>query len=176
MHINKFLIVFSAFAMSISACQNGTTETTEPSEPALDVAAVKAYIVAMEDTLAMAYNNKDPELFAKFYAEDAITYGEGREQLFGKDAITSHFKRNVARDSSFNDQFSYETIDVFAQGDIAVENGKWIEMNAAGEETAHGFYMVVFEKQADGSYRSIRDMWNSAHLPQAEEREEPNDE
>jgi len=44
---------------------------------------------------------------------------------------------------------------------MAVESGRWAEMDSSGNEIEHGFYMVVFQKE-DGRLVSVRDMWNSA--------------
>jgi len=129
---------------------------------------IRAYVEAMEDTLAMAYNQQSVELFEKFYGEGAVTYGEGREQLFGKTAIVNHFRKNVAQNEDYSYTFEYHTIDVFAENDHALETGKWVEKDSTGKELSHGFYMVLFQKQ-DGRYVSIRDIWNSATA------EEPNE-
>lgn len=154
----KKVLFLSALA-GLFSCQNASEEA--PAE-SFDLEAVKSYIIAMEDTLAMAYANKDPKLFEKFYAENAVTYGEGREQLFGKQQIVNHFKNTVAADTSRNYHFKYTTIDVFSTSkDMAVESGRWSEYNDDGDEIDHGFYMVLFQK-VGGRLVSTRDMWNSA--------------
>lgn len=161
----SIFLLLSAFVL-LSSCTNA-----EPQESAVEQSEakkasqeeIKAYIKAMEDTLAMAYNTKDVSLFEKFYGEGAITYGEGREQLFGKKNIVNHFKQNVVDESNGTGTFKYQTIDVFSADDLAVETGRWEELDDEGKEKDHGFYMVVFEKQ-DGRYVSIRDIWNSSTL------------
>lgn len=160
----SFLIAVT-FTSCINSEAEANSETVEEANAA-NQADIKAYIRAMEDTLAMAYNKKDVSLFEKFYGPGAITYGEGREQLFGKKNIVNHFKKNVAQDTNLTRTFSYQTIDVFAADNLAVETGRWEEMDKEGNEVDHGFYMVVFEKQ-DGRYVSIRDIWNSSTQQQA---------
>lgn len=137
----------------------------------MTAAELKAVIQGLEDTLAMAYNNKDVELFSRFYAENAVTYGEGREQLFGKPELVNHFRSTAMMDSSGR-KFEYLTIDVFHAGDLAVENGKWIQTDSSGIEKDHGFYMVVFRK-IDGKWQSIRDMWNSSTMDVPEDETVP---
>lgn len=152
--------------MGLSSCVNTEPEASAVEQSEAKKASqdeIKAYIKAMEDTLAMAYNNKDVSLFEKFYGEGAITYGEGREQLFGKKNIVNHFKQNVVDEANGTGTFKYQTIDVFSAEDLAVETGRWEELDDEGNEKDHGFYMVVFEKQ-DGRYVSIRDIWNSSTL------------
>jgi ketosteroid isomerase-like protein len=160
---NKFPSLLIVLLFAFSACTNMANADEDPivEEPAMSQEEVKAYIEAMEDTLAMAYNQKDVSLFEKFYGEGAVTYGEGREQIFGRSNIINHFRKNVAENPNYHAQFKYHTIDVFAQGDLATETGKWVENDSTGTETSHGFYVVVFKK-IDDRYVSIRDMWNSS--------------
>lgn len=156
--MKKYLLLLSAGLF----IQCNSPAPVESSAKAFDVNTVKDYIIAMEDTLSMAYANKDLNLFKKFYAENAVTYGEGRDQLFGKQQIINHFRNSVVEDTSRAFNFKYTTIDVFATSDeMALESGRWSEYNDAGEEIDHGFYMVLFQK-VDGRLVSTRDMWNSA--------------
>ncbi len=154
-------VLFLIGALALFACNNSVKQDTTKKD--FNLEQIKTYIIAMEDTLAMAYDQKDLGLFKKFYAENAVTYGEGREQLFGKQQIINHFRNSVVDDTtgrSFN--FKYTTIDVFANSDeMAMESGRWSEFNDEGEEIDHGFYMVLFQK-VDGRLVSTRDMWNSA--------------
>ncbi|WP_421753566.1 YybH family protein [Croceimicrobium sp.] len=157
----KKLLLFCLIGGLFVACQSPKPETATEVKK-LDKKALREYIVAMEDTLAMAYRQKDIDLFSKFYADNAVTYGEGRDQLFGKRDILNHFRHSVAADSTHSFNFKYSTIDVFATADdMAVESGRWAELDSSGAEIEHGFYMVVFQKE-DGRLVSVRDMWNSA--------------
>lgn len=150
-------------SFGLISCQQPATSTNEKTEcETMDQAKLKEVIQSLEDTLAMAYNQKDVSLFSRFYAENAVTYGEGREQLFGKKAMVDHFRSTAMNDTSGR-TFEYMTIDVFQQGQLAVENGKWVQFNAKGEEADHGFYMVIFSKE-NGKWESIRDIWNSSNL------------
>lgn len=159
-------LIYLGLAAALMACQNG--EPTEPDESVVirqpDRQELKKTFQEYENNLARAYGEKDLNLFRQFYAEDAISYGEGREQLYGRKEMEGHFLRNVVRDSAdFN--FEYITLDVFTQGDLAVETGKWVERDAEGSELDHGFYTVVFKRQGDG-WRAIRDIWNTATPPE----------
>ena len=157
--MKKPLLFFFLLAFSL-ACQQQTNTKKIQSKPNLK--EIKEYVIAMEDTLSMAYKNKDIKLFERFYAENAVTYGEGREQLFGKQQILNHFRNTVVDDTTRTFNFKYNTIDVFISGnDMAVESGKWVEYNDSAQEISHGFYMVLFQK-VDGRWKSTRDMWNSS--------------
>lgn len=161
-------------AFLLGACQNPTrpapTQAPQVDTNQVDKAAIKAYINQMEDTLEMAYNQQDPQLFKRFYHEEAVSYGEGREQLFGRSNMLRAFKTQVVHNPNYNSRYRYHTLDVLvgAEGKLAVETGKWVLTDTLGKEQDHGFYMVVFRKTGD-RYVSIRDMWNTATAAAVEE-------
>jgi ketosteroid isomerase-like protein len=157
----------------ISACQTPNRTAPTPAEKndstEVNKEAITAYIDQMEDTLEMAYNQQDADLFKRFYDEEAISYGEGREQLFGRSNMLRAFKRQVVQNPQYNSRYRYHTLDVTvgAAGKIAVESGKWVMTDTLGKEKDHGFYMVLFKKKGD-RYLSIRDIWNTATAPAAD--------
>jgi hypothetical protein len=51
----------------------------------------------------------------------------------------------------------YKVVDLFAEGNTAVEIGSWTNFDASGTETENGHYMSYFEKR-NGKYECVRDM------------------
>jgi len=142
------LLVFTVIVLS--AC-------TEPvKEEAIDMDAVTAQIQAMEDAYAAGEKAKDADAVAAYYSEDAISYSRNQEPLSGRAAIRDNIASNIASDTtgSYN---VYKVVDLFAEGDTAVEIGSWTEFDAEGNETEHGNYMSYFQKR-DGKYICVRDM------------------
>lgn len=163
--------------VALSACQtpNGTAPTTaekndSTDSTAVDKEAITEYIDKMEDTLEMAYNQQNPGLFKRFYHREAVSYGEGREQLFGRSNMLRAFKRQVVQNPNYNSRYRYHTLDVSvgADGEVAVESGKWVMTDTLGNEKDHGFYMVLFRKTGN-RYLSVRDIWNTATAASVEE-------
>ena len=165
--MKSFTLSILFLSVALFSCQPQAEPVQEEVSNIVDPTMFKEIIQGLEDTLAMAYNTKNVELFSRFYGEQAITYGEGREQLFGKKAIVDHFRNTMMNDTSGR-QFEYLTLDVFQEGDLAVENGKWIQLNAEGIEVDHGFYMVTYTKE-NNKWVSIRDIWNSSLVDQPAE-------
>ncbi len=146
------------------SCNNSEEKNALPiRKKKINPESMREYVIAMEDSLALAYRNRDAAFIDRFYAENAVSYGEGREQLFGKQQILNHFRKKVVADSSRSFYFRYETIDVFnGADDILVETGKWIEMDKNDEELNSGYYMVMFQEQ-HGRWVAVRDIWNTSH-------------
>ena len=110
----------------------------------------------MEDAYAAGEKAKDADAVAAYYSEDAISYSRNKQPLSGKAAIRKNIADSIAKDTteSYN---VYKVVDLFAEGDIAVEIGSWTEFDSSGVEKENGNYMSYFKKQ-DGKYICIRDM------------------
>ena len=150
----KFSLIFLLTAGVFFACQAPAGDA----DP-IDMDALKAEIQAMEDAYAAASNSNDAEAQVAYYADDAVSMPDGEPAVVGKDAILERTKANMAKDTTGGSTASYEIMDVFAAGDMAVEIGKWNYTSAEGQ-TATGKFISVFEKR-DGKYVCIRDIWNS---------------
>lgn len=145
---NAFLICMALFVFSC-----------ETPAPEVDMEAVKAEIQALEDAFAAAAKAKDPEAQAAYFADDATSLPPGEPPVVGKAAILERMKNNMAQDTTDSGSLSLELVDVFAEGDLAVEVGKWTYTETDGDVNT-GKYISVFEKR-DGKYVCIRDIWNS---------------
>jgi uncharacterized protein (TIGR02246 family) len=147
-------LVFTA--LIFSACT--TTEKVE----ALDMEKIKAEIQAMEDAYAAGEKAKDADAVAMYYSEDAIGYSRNSQPLLGKAAIRENIENNIAKDTTGNYNV-YKIVDLFAEGNTAVEIGSWTEFDSSGNEKGNGNYMSYFQKR-DGKYLCVRDM-NSTTSP-----------
>ena len=127
-------------ALILSACS-----TTEQKE-VLDMDKVRLEIQAMEDAYAVA----------AYYSDDAISYSRNTEPLSGKAAIRDNIANNIAKGTEGNYNV-YTVVDVFAEGDTAIEVGSWVEFDPSGKEVDNGNFMSYFQKR-DGKYVCVRDM------------------
>ncbi len=122
----------------------------------VDMDQLKADIQAMEDAYAAGEKAKDAQAVAAYYSDDAVSYSRNQEPSKGKAAIQESIAKNIASDTTGGYNV-YKVVDVFAEGNMAVEIGSWTEMDVNGNEKGHGHYMSYFEKR-DGKYVCVRDM------------------
>jgi ketosteroid isomerase-like protein len=134
----------------LSAC--ATTEKEE----ALDMEKVRIEIQAMEDAFTAGEKAKDADAVAAYYSDDAISYSRNSTPLSGKAAITANISNNMAKDTLGNYSV-YKLVNVFAEGDTAIEVGSWVQFNASGKEVDNGNFMSYFQKR-NGKYLCVRDM------------------
>ena len=141
-------ILFSA--LIFSAC------STSVKVEIVDIEKVRAEIQAMEDAYAAGEKAKDASAVAVYYSDDAISYSRNKQPLSGRAAIRDNIANNIAKDTTDNYNV-YKVVDLFAEGDSAVEIGSWTEFDASGNEKENGNYMSYFQKR-DGKYICVRDM------------------
>lgn len=151
MRKNIRLFGFLVFAaLILSAC--ATTEKEE----ILDMEKVTSEIQAMEDAYAAGEKAKDADAVAAYYSEDAISYSRNKQPLSGRAAIRDNIANNISNDTTGNYNV-YKVVDLFAEGNTAVEIGSWTEFDSSGAEVENGNYMSYFQKR-DGKYICVRDM------------------
>ena len=148
---NIRLFGFLAFkALILSAC------ATVEEEEVLDMEKVRGEIQAMEDAYAAGEKAKDADAVAAYYSDDAISYSRNTEPLSGRAAIRDNIANSIAKDTTENYNV-YKVVDLFAEGNAAVEIGSWTEFDSSGKEVDNGNYMSYFQKR-DGKYICVRDM------------------
>lgn len=145
-----------AIALVISTCLFMACKTPAPEVATVDIAKLKVEIQAMEDAFAAGEKAKDAAAIAAYYSDDAVSYVRNIEPVSGKAAIQSRIAENIAKDTSGNTNV-YKIVDLYAEGNMAVEVGSWTEVDPSGKEVDKGHYMSVFQKR-DGKYLCIRDM------------------
>ena len=146
----KLFGILAGTLLILSAC--ATTEKEE----ALDMEKVKIEIQAMEDAFTAGEKAKDADAVAAYYSDDAISYSRNSTPLSGKVAITANISNNMAKDTLGNYSV-YKLVNVFAEGDTAIEVGSWVQFNASGKEVDNGNFMSYFQKR-NGKYLCVRDM------------------
>lgn len=148
---NIKLIGLLTFAVLIlSSC------ATVEKEEALDMDKVNSEIQTMEDAYAAGEKAKDADAVAVYYSNDAISYSRNTQPISGKEGITKNIASSIAKDTTGNYNV-YKVVDLFAEGNIAVEIGSWTEFDASGNALENGNYMSYFQKK-DGKYVCVRDM------------------
>jgi uncharacterized protein (TIGR02246 family) len=149
----------------IIACQPQQPVQEEP----IDMDELKATLQAMEDAYAEAWNARDAEAIVAYYADDAVSMGAGEPPVSGKAAIMADIKEELMEVDE-DAVISFQVVDVFADGDLAVEVGQ-TTMTQGGTSEVVGKYISVFEKR-DGNWICIRDSYSDNSEDEEEEQAE----
>ena len=166
----RLFIALSGIALIAASC---STPCPTPAEvETIDMDAVTAEIGALETAYQTASNDKDTEGLLAYYAEDAQSFPPNKEPRVGKEAMRAAMNENP---NTGNGSMTLSTLDVWADGDIAVETGTWTDLDSSGAVAASGIYMSIFEKR-DGKYVCIRDIWNSDMPEEKDDADEETEE
>jgi uncharacterized protein (TIGR02246 family) len=145
-------LLFGIFVVLLfSGCNTPADKTAT-----VDVDKLKPEIQAMEDAYAAAEKAKDADKVVVYYSDDAVSYNRNEEPLTGKEAIKKRAADRLAKDTTGNYNV-YKVVDLFAEGNTAVEIGSWQVLNPSGAEVDKGHYMSYFQKR-DGKWVCVRDM------------------
>ena len=132
--------------------------TTEQVAAKPDMGAIKTEIQAIETEWASATTAKDIDKVMALYTDDAIEMADDEPMCVGKAAIRQVLLKSMkARKAGTT--VSYETMDVYGDGNVVTEVGKTTVKNAAGNVVSTGKYMGIFEKRG-GKFICIRDINN----------------
>jgi uncharacterized protein (TIGR02246 family) len=132
---------------------------------ARDVSAVRTQIERNTAQFAEAFNRGDIASVAAMYDTGAVVLAPNAPVMRGRQNIENLW--NGARQQGF------KTLNLAVQGvelldGHAIELGNYtlvIQPPGQGEMTDRGKYMVVWKRQADGSWKLYRDMFNTSMPP-----------
>lgn len=131
-----------------------------PPPPADTRAADEAAIHAAVKEWSASSQAKDADKFASFYAEDAVIMLEDAPDISGKAAIREGLG-GMMGDPNFSLTFEPDKVVVARSGDLAYETGSYALTLSDPKKkalTEKGHYVVVWEKQADGAWKVVRDV------------------
>ena len=159
--------------LALAACTTKTArrpDTTAPATatlagaPASDAGAVRRSIEAVNTRFSDALAKGDTATLAGLYADSAIVMFSNAPAAHGHGAIAKAFGGFIAAVKPSG--IKLEPRDVIVSGDYAIETGAYdltLPAAKAGAKPTHdiGKYVVVWQKQTDGSYKLLRDIANS---------------
>lgn len=129
-----------------------------------DSAAVQQAITAANARFVDAFKRGDAATLAANYTEDAVLMAPGMTAWEGRAGISQGF-------TGFVSQFGFVdarlvTKDVILAGDYAIERGTYAwtlhpKSGTGADVVDNGKYLTVWQRQADGSWKIIRDIDNS---------------
>jgi uncharacterized protein (TIGR02246 family) len=146
-----------ALILALSAC-------TQAPPPAPDTREADAQAIrSLEAAFAKDAAAKDADKAASYYAPDASMLMPNMPIMTGSAAITAGWKDFVA-DPNYALSFESSKVEVSKAGDLAYSRGVYsftfTDPKAKRPVTEKGKYVLVYAKQADGSWKVVADVGN----------------
>jgi uncharacterized protein (TIGR02246 family) len=146
-------------AIVLASCNSTSTPPAQPAAAVDNRAADEAAIRAADAAWSKAAGDKDPVRTASFYADNAVLMAPGAPAATGKDAIQKAFAGMMAS-PVFALSFAPTKVEISKAGDLAYDIGDYslTVPDAKGKpQTVKAKYVVVWGKQADGSWKALVD-------------------
>ena len=154
-------VALSIFAIiALAACGAGSQQTASPAAPPDTRADDEAKIRAQDAEWVKAVAAKDAQRCASFYADSGSLLLAGAPVATGKDAILKAWTAMLATpDTTLT--FAPTKVEVSRSGDLAYDLGNYEETTKDKKgkaQTVKAEYLVVWGKQADGSWKALLDL------------------
>jgi uncharacterized protein (TIGR02246 family) len=159
-------LLVALFVMNfVGACSNSNTKTPPqpPDTRAADEAAIRAAVIEW----SKAAQAKDLNKAVSFYADDAKQFADRGPLAEGKDNIRTAWEQMLALPGP-GLTFATTGVEVAHAGDMAYEYGTYdfATKDKKGKIIDEkGKYVVVWKKQADGSWKVAADIDNRDAAP-----------
>jgi len=160
-----------ALGMLLAACQPQGSDTEAAAEAEYDAPDFAALTAAYD----AAMSSGDAETLGTLYAEDAVSMPPNAPPLVGRAAIVADAAENFAAMSA---SLTSRSEGSYVMGDMAVEWGTYSFSGTMADSdvtfSQDGKYVAILERQVDGSWKIVRDIWNAdapPEMPTAEEEE-----
>lgn len=161
-------VVAPCTMLALAACAPAAEEAMveEPDTTEADLTAIQA--VAEEFVGAVEAN--DPEAITACYGQNAILMPPNEPAVVGMEAILA-WNQALAEEVTVTEAI-LSTEEMEVAGDWAYRRGTYsMTMTMAGEAdpvTETGKFVEIWQRQADGSWKITRDLWNSDEPPAEE--------
>ena len=148
------LMLLTAAAFAVTGC-------TKKAEAAADTAKIADAIRAQEAGWQQGYNDKDINVLAAEYADDAAIANPG-EALATTDVGRRKSLQALLSDPNLKISFASDRVTVASSGDVASSRGHYTitttDKATNKAVTSSGTYLTVYKKQADGGFKAVEDV------------------
>ncbi len=134
----------------------------DPEAKAAALAADRAAIDKFRDGYQAAFSSNDASAAGAYFIESAVSMPPNKEALVGRQAITDDM---VAMFEGMSAELTISSEEVEVAGDWAFDRGTFtMKMTPKGDGEPmedKGKYIVILQRQMDGSWKLAREIWNS---------------
>jgi ketosteroid isomerase-like protein len=147
------VMLATAAALALTGCTKGA-------EAAIDTTKIADSIRIQEAQWEKAYADKDLNVLAGQYADDAALVSPG-DPLATTDVARRKALQSLISDPNLQLTFGSDQVTVASAGDMATSRGHYTltttDKATNKPVTSSGTYLTVYKKQADGGFKAVED-------------------
>jgi uncharacterized protein (TIGR02246 family) len=156
---NRYALLAVAGAFFICGTTSCNNQSTAPAAPPDTRAADEAAIRAADSNFIQWALAKDLDKCVSLYEDDAVAFAPGMPAVIGKDNLRK-FMSGLLAVPGLQLSIHQTSVDVARSGDIAIDRGTvdtktTDKKGKANTQTVE--YVLVWKKQADGSWKIFAD-------------------
>lgn len=158
MNILKSAAIMAVGLIALAGCQKAAV---------VDTAAIETELRNGVRSWLASYNAGDADAIAARYADDAVVMAPGAPAAVGREAIRAMIAEQSAGTKAAGITLAAvdgDTVGISSAGDMAWHSGAYTVSDATGAVIDSGNYMEV-QKNVDGKWLIVRDIWNSDRPP-----------
>lgn len=128
-----------------------------------DTDAIAKMLAGLDDQWSLAAGKRDADLVASFYADNAVAYPPNAPAAYGRAAARDIWAAYFA-EPTLKIAWKTNYSQAASSGDIGFTAGAYelTYSDDSGQEIHEvGKYLCTWEKQKDGSWKAVHDMWNA---------------
>ncbi|MCC6426613.1 MAG: DUF4440 domain-containing protein [Phycisphaerales bacterium] len=155
--------VSMGLAIGVLGTGSGCSASGSAGSAKADPEAAARTLMRLDDEWSAAAATRDAEKVASFYSADAIAYPPNEPVAIGREAAKRVWAAYLA-DPSFAISWKSNDARVSSCGGLGYTSGAYTASynGADGKKVIEiGKFLCVWEKQPDGGWKAIRDMWNT---------------
>ncbi len=151
--------------LTVALLAGGAAACAPKAPPPVDEGAIRTSIEAANTKFANAISKGDTATAFGNYADDAILMMPGQKPWRGRAELSAGFGGLMS--AMTVSEMSFKTETVLVSGDLAVESGNYtMTLTPKGGKNPkamkdEGKYVTAWKKQADGSWKIVRDISNT---------------
>jgi ketosteroid isomerase-like protein len=160
---SRGLLAVSAAVVAFALTSCASPPADKDASPPAGKDAIARTLTQLDDDWSRAAATGNADSVAAYYAEDAIAYPPDAAVAVGRAAAQRVWASYFA-DSTFTISWKTEHAGASSSGDLGFTSGTYEDSFKRPDGTLveeKGKYLCVWEKQPDGSWKAVHDMWNT---------------
>ena len=144
--------------LAVVGCNEQDKLQIEQSASAFDLKQGEASVLQSNQHFMKAYKSKDTMEIVQSYTTDAKVMVSGQPPVSGRKNIGRYYSGKIKSGAA---EFKLNTIKVWGDSVILVEEGTYVSLDSNGKQNDKGEYITLWQQEA-GNWKIFRDMWVSS--------------